>query len=490
MGVMFGRVIRAIFSPGLMVLLSVSAAAPAETVKIQTVAGLTVIDRFAVVPPHESFRLTYDVSLPAEPPADMSFNFHYFYRNGKYLTKTSRGEGLGWAINHPASLALAVGEHEILEICIGDVATLAQKPQQYCQSVVIQSDVSRTTLDLHYVQTANLGDGYNYVGCAAFGCAFYQDVFFGSDHPWINDYRVSPDFPGPRGEPAGYHRNNLTFDYYYPGTGDAKIDSSSPKTLIILGHPANKTKEIFRVDYALAIEFLIDNNYAVAAVDFRHPLKEFDAYKQPIAKDDMARTVQFFKQYASEFNINPNKIVLAGTSLGGGMAVYTGFRELRDISSADPIARQSSRVAGVWGYDASTSFSPTWVRQNFLEAPTPTTPAELNAYYCYYSYLEDYGNLQLFGHALDLVDAAAPKIGLYYADEPVDLSEHKLTVEDVRYCPDNTSSGTYDLVHLPNFAEAMIDAYQAQGVGDRIATAYGQPITQYYYDLVGFVNGL
>ncbi|UTF61725.1 alpha/beta hydrolase [Gilvimarinus sp. DA14] len=464
----------------------------ATEVSFQSVDGSPVVDGYAQIPPHSAFKFSYDVVLPENPPADLTFQYHYVYINNAYVAKLAPpggAAGIDWRVNHPSSLARAVGEYQTLEICIGDITRLEDKYRQYCDTVHLQTRVTRETLDSHYVHTSALNDGYNYSGCMAYSCAFYRDIFFASDQPWQNSYRVSPDFPGPRGEPASAHINNLTFDYYYPAAA-GKIDSSAAKTLIILGHPANKTKEIFRVDQALAIEFLLDSGYAVAALDFRHPLKEVDANKSPVAKDDMGRAVQFFKHYADEFNINRNRIVLAGTSLGGGLAVYTGMRELQNIGSVDPVARESSKVAGVWGYDASTTYSTTWIRNNYLEAPTPTTPSELNAYYCYYSYLEDYGNLQLYGHAFGLVDTNSPKLGLYYADELVDLSEHKLTVDDLKHCPDAGDPGAYDLVHLPNFSLPMIEAYENNGIGARIQVAYGQPITQYYYDLVGFVNGL
>lgn len=461
-------------------------------VVIHTVDERTVTNHYAEIPAHAAFKFAYDVSLPESPPAGMTFRYHFVYINDRFvarLTPPQTAAGLNWRVNHPLSVARAVGESEILEVCIGDITNVADKHRQFCDRVILQTEVSTDSLEMHYVTTSQLNDGYSYSGCAAFGCGFYKDIFYHSDQPWKNDYRVSPDFPGPRGEPAAYHRNNLTFDFYYPGVG-GKINSDPPKALIILSHPANKTKEVFRIENALGLEVLIDDDFAVAALDFRHPLKELDDSLVPVAKDDMARAVQFFKHYADVFNINQNKIVLMGTSLGGGLSVYSGLRELQDGASYDRVSHHSSRPAGVWAYDASTTYSPNWIRQNFLEAPIATTPAELNAYQCYYSYLNDDGNVQKFGHALGLVDASAPAMGLYYGDALADLSEYKLTVDDIIHCPDHGSPGTYDLVHLPNFALPMIQAYDDHQIGHKIEAKYSQPISQHYYDVVDFVNGL
>ncbi|WP_041522297.1 alpha/beta hydrolase family protein [Gilvimarinus agarilyticus] len=474
------------------VVCSVGAAAD---VLLQMADDQAVVDSYVEVSPQAEFDLVYDVSVPLNAPPGMTFTAHYFFINGNYVAKRNTlptAAGQSWRLTHPASLGLYVGEKELLKICIGDISTVADHPLQYCHEVVIRGRVDSATLHSRYVTSQSLADGQNYSGCdTAYRCAFYKDVFFGSDQPWVNDYRTSPDFPGPMGEPASRHINNLSFDFYYPNpSGGGAIDNSAAKTLIVVGHSASKSKESIRVGSASVIKFLLANNYAVVSPDFRHPLKELDDDDNPLATKDMATLVQFLKRYATVFNIERNRIVLAGNSLGGGVAVNSAFGDVAQLNSSDPMLHESSQVAGVWVLDSATVFSPNWVRSTFLEMPTEDTLPWNNAYLCYYPGIDDGGDYYKYGFAVGEVDVNAPFIGMYYLAEPADLSMGKLGVDDILFCPTSTSGGSHDIIHLPNFGEQMYQAYSALGISDRVTLGYSKTSTNYYYDLIDFVNRL
>jgi|GEM_PF-784808 len=64
----------------------------------------------------------------------------------------------------------------------------------------------------------------------------------------------------------------------------------------------------------------------------------------PVPCDDIARAIQFVREHAGEWGIDPNRIAAKGRSSGGHLALMVGFGPDRaDPASADPVARQSSR---------------------------------------------------------------------------------------------------------------------------------------------------
>jgi acetyl esterase/lipase len=63
---------------------------------------------------------------------------------------------------------------------------------------------------------------------------------------------------------------------------------------------------------------------------------------------DMRRSVRFIRQQAKEYGVDPNRIGVFGTSAGGHLALLLGTTgDSGDPSAADPVLRESNRVAAV-----------------------------------------------------------------------------------------------------------------------------------------------
>jgi acetyl esterase/lipase len=63
---------------------------------------------------------------------------------------------------------------------------------------------------------------------------------------------------------------------------------------------------------------------------------------------DMRRSVRFIHQHAKEYGVDPNRIGVFGNSSGGHLALLLGTTgDSGDPSAADPVLRESSRVAAV-----------------------------------------------------------------------------------------------------------------------------------------------
>jgi len=89
---------------------------------------------------------------------------------------------------------------------------------------------------------------------------------------------------------------------------------------------------------------LMEKGFTVFAVRHgswpRYPLSSIVA--------DMRRSVRFIRQHAKEYDVDPNRIGVFGSSAGGHLALLLGTTgDSGDPSATDPVLRESNRVAAV-----------------------------------------------------------------------------------------------------------------------------------------------
>ena len=74
---------------------------------------------------------------------------------------------------------------------------------------------------------------------------------------------------------------------------------------------------------------------------------------------DAARALQFIKSKTKEWNIDPDRIILKGKSAGGCSALWLNYhKDLADPASADPVARQSTKVLATIAISAQSTIDP------------------------------------------------------------------------------------------------------------------------------------
>jgi arylformamidase len=79
----------------------------------------------------------------------------------------------------------------------------------------------------------------------------------------------------------------------------------------------------------------------------------------PAPVHDAARAIQFLRSKSKEWNINPDRICLTGGSAGACTSMWLVCHdELADPKAADPILRESTRVAGAAVFRGQTSIDP------------------------------------------------------------------------------------------------------------------------------------
>ena len=92
----------------------------------------------------------------------------------------------------------------------------------------------------------------------------------------------------------------------------------------------------------------------------------------PAPVHDAARAIQFLRSKSREWNINTQRICLTGASAGACSSMWLLCHDdLADSTSSDPIARESTRVAGAAVHRGQTSIDPRqiepWLGPNVLQ---------------------------------------------------------------------------------------------------------------------------
>jgi arylformamidase len=106
---------------------------------------------------------------------------------------------------------------------------------------------------------------------------------------------------------------------------------------------------VFRVqDY-------LDKGISVASINYRRTPTDI----LPAPVHDAARALQFVRFKAKDWNINKDRIVLAGSSAGACTAMWIACHDdLAKPESTDPVERESTRVLGVAVAGGQTSIDP------------------------------------------------------------------------------------------------------------------------------------
>ena len=141
----------------------------------------------------------------------------------------------------------------------------------------------------------------------------------------------------------------------------AKSDKPTPLVLVIHGGGWNSgCKE--RVNRVVDVNALLEAGISVAANNYRYVPQAVEEGVTPPVKapmHDSARTLQFLRSKAAEWNIDPTSVAAAGGSAGACTSLWLAYHDdLADPKSADPVARQSTRLRCAAVIGAQTSLDP------------------------------------------------------------------------------------------------------------------------------------
>tara|TARA_R110002049_G_scaffold72490_6_gene187415 strand:+ start:109688 stop:110794 length:1107 start_codon:yes stop_codon:yes gene_type:complete len=106
-----------------------------------------------------------------------------------------------------------------------------------------------------------------------------------------------------------------------------------------------------------------------------------DVGPYPIMMNDCARGLQFIRNKAMQWNLDPDRIACYGGSAGAGISLWLAFHDdLADPDSDDPIARQSTRIVAAGTQNGQPTYDMRTFRQWFGVPDLPPHPA-LAAFY-------------------------------------------------------------------------------------------------------------
>ena len=149
--------------------------------------------------------------------------------------------------------------------------------------------------------------------------------------------------------PYGPHERNV-LDFW-------KAESADPTPLVISihggGFDSGDKSDLFEPHGLRYIVESLANGVSFASINYRlapdTPL--IDIFL------DVARAVQFLRYKADEWNIDSKRLAVCGGSAGGGASLWLAFHDdVADLTSEDPVLRESSRVTAAVAFDTQSTY--------------------------------------------------------------------------------------------------------------------------------------
>ena len=171
-------------------------------------------------------------------------------------------------------------------------------------------------------------------------------------------YAASVPMPTATEVRYGPHQRNV-LDFW-------KAESDQPTPLVFVIHGGGWVAgEKERVDRFADVSALLKSGISVVAINYRYT-KQAEGVTPPVKApmDDCARALQFVRSKAKEWNLDKNRVGAAGGSAGACSSLWLAFHnDLADPKSADPIARESTRLQCAAVMGPQTSLDPQQMKE-------------------------------------------------------------------------------------------------------------------------------
>lgn len=131
-----------------------------------------------------------------------------------------------------------------------------------------------------------------------------------------------------------------------------KATSGSPTPLLIYIHGGGLTSGSKSDISTTLVTRLLEKGISVMSINYR--LSPEVVTPQHFL--DCSRAIQYARYYASQLNIDPERIALGGSSAGALTSFWLGYHDdLADAESSDPVLRKSTRVTALVCWSGQTS---------------------------------------------------------------------------------------------------------------------------------------
>lgn len=129
--------------------------------------------------------------------------------------------------------------------------------------------------------------------------------------------------------------------------------SDTPAPLVVFIHGGGFRQGDKRGVWGPLVNGCLQSGISIASINYRM-LPEF---RFPVPMFDSARAIQFLRSKAREWNLDGKRIACMGGSAGAGTSLWLAFRDdLAEPKSADPVARESTRITCAAVSGAQTSY--------------------------------------------------------------------------------------------------------------------------------------
>jgi len=139
-----------------------------------------------------------------------------------------------------------------------------------------------------------------------------------------------------------------------------KANSATPTPLVVFIHGGGFRGGDKSAHNPSLLKACLDSCISYASINYR--LSGVAPY--PAQMQDAARAIQFMRAKAAEWNIDSKRLACTGGSAGAGISLWLAFHDdLADPKSADPVARESTRLACAMPTNMQCTYDPREIKK-------------------------------------------------------------------------------------------------------------------------------
>ncbi|MBP7142434.1 MAG: alpha/beta hydrolase [Opitutaceae bacterium] len=249
----------------------------------------------------------------------------------------------------------------------------------------------------------------------------------------------------------GPHERNV-FDFW-------AAKSTQPTPLVVFIHGGGFVNGSKNGANPAIIKACLDAGVSFMAINYR--FRESAAIQDILR--DCARSIQFVRAHARQYNIEPARIASYGGSAGAGTSLWLAFHpDLADPNNPDPVLRESSRIVAAGALNTQASYDLTkW--EGFLGKVNPEwVPRKETT--SFYHFKSDEEMNSAAGRAI-LADV--DMLGLISSDDPPVFLYNSM--------PDGPPTERGHYIHHPNHARAVARRCAEVGVSATLFLLQAEP---------------
>jgi len=139
-----------------------------------------------------------------------------------------------------------------------------------------------------------------------------------------------------------------------------KAKSNQPTPLLVFIHGGGFRRGSKESIQPYLLNGCLANGISVVAINYRlSPEVKFPAHYM-----DSARSIQFARSKAKEWNLDPLRVASSGASAGAGTSLWLGFHDdMADPKSSDPVLRESTRLSCMVVFGAQSTYDPRAIKK-------------------------------------------------------------------------------------------------------------------------------